>query len=134
MGMYTQTGGVQPVATPQGMMHQQSPQMHQGQQQPPPNSQNSQASLASPLYPWMRSQFGKFCSSFVNYLFELETHLPYVMDKFTTPMRCTKMLLLQTKFKRNSNWIIFSLFQMTSEIVFFRASNARNHSKLIRNR
>lgn len=60
MGMYTQTGGVQPVGTPQGMMHQQSPQMHQGQQQPPPNSQNSQASLPSPLYPWMRSQFGKF--------------------------------------------------------------------------
>lgn len=60
MGMYTQTGGVPPVGTPQGMMHQQSPQMHQGQQQPPPNSQNTQASLPSPLYPWMRSQFGKF--------------------------------------------------------------------------
>lgn len=58
MGMYTQTGGP-PVNTPQGMMHQQSPQIHQGQQQPPPNSQNTQASLASPLYPWMRSQFGK---------------------------------------------------------------------------
>lgn len=58
MGMYTQTGGP-PVGTPQGMMHQQSPQMHQGQQQPPPNSQNTQASLPSPLYPWMRSQFGK---------------------------------------------------------------------------
>lgn len=57
--MYTQTGGVPPVGTPQGMMHQQSPQMHQGQQQAPPNSQNTQASLPSPLYPWMRSQFGK---------------------------------------------------------------------------
>lgn len=30
----------------------------QGQQQPPPN--NTAASLPSPLYPWMRSQFGKF--------------------------------------------------------------------------
>lgn len=59
MGMYTQTGGVPPVATQQGMMHQQNAQMHQGQQQPASNSQNTSASLPSPLYPWMRSQFGK---------------------------------------------------------------------------
>lgn len=59
MGMYAQTGGGPPVATPQGMIHQQPPQMHQGQPQPPPNSQNNQSSLPSPLYPWMRSQFGK---------------------------------------------------------------------------
>lgn len=58
MGMYSQTGGGPPV-TPQGMIHQQPPQMHQGQPQPPPNSQNNQSSLPSPLYPWMRSQFGK---------------------------------------------------------------------------
>lgn len=58
MGMYTQTGGVQPVGTPQSMMHQQSP-MHQGQSQPPSNTPNTQASLPSPLYPWMRSQFGE---------------------------------------------------------------------------
>ncbi|XP_059610218.1 homeotic protein antennapedia isoform X2 [Phlebotomus argentipes] len=57
MGMYTQTGGGPPVGPPQGMMHQQGPQLHQGQQQQPPNSQNTQASLPSPLYPWMRSQF-----------------------------------------------------------------------------
>lgn len=60
MGMYTQSGGGPPVAPPQGMIHQQPPQMHQGQSQPPPNSQNTQASLPSPLYPWMRSQFGKY--------------------------------------------------------------------------
>lgn len=59
MGMYTQTGNVPPVGTPQSMMHQQTGQMHQGQQ-PPPNSQNTQSSLPSPLYPWMRSQFGKY--------------------------------------------------------------------------
>lgn len=58
--MYTNPGGGPPVAPPQGMgMHQQAPPMHQGQQQPPPNNQNTQASLPSPLYPWMRSQFGK---------------------------------------------------------------------------
>lgn len=60
MGMYGQGGGVPPVAPPQGMIHQQAPQMHQGQSQPPPNSQNTQASLPSPLYPWMRSQFGMY--------------------------------------------------------------------------
>lgn len=60
MGMYTQNNGVPPVAAQQGgMIHQQSPQMHQGQPQSAPNSQNTQASLPSPLYPWMRSQFGK---------------------------------------------------------------------------
>lgn len=61
MGMYTNTGGGPPVAPPQGMgMHQQGPpQLHQGQQQPPPNNQNTSASLPSPLYPWMRSQFGE---------------------------------------------------------------------------
>lgn len=58
MGMYTQTGNVPPVGTPQSMMHQQTGQMHQGQQ-PSTNSQNTQSSLPSPLYPWMRSQFGK---------------------------------------------------------------------------
>lgn len=61
MGMYTQTGNVPPkyeaVGTPQNMMHQQTPQMHQ--QQSPASSQNTQGSLPSPLYPWMRSQFGK---------------------------------------------------------------------------
>lgn len=65
MGMYTQTGGGPPVAPPQGMMHQQAPQLHQGQQQAPPSNQNTQASLPSPLYPWMRSQFGKFIYFFL---------------------------------------------------------------------
>lgn len=60
MAMYTQTGGGPGVASPQGMLHQQQTQMHQGQQQVTPNSQNTQSSLPSPLYPWMRSQFGKF--------------------------------------------------------------------------
>lgn len=73
MGMYTQTGNVPPVGTPQSMMHQQNAQMHQGQQQPPPNSQNTQGSLPSPLYPWMRSQFGKWHQrrkiNFMKYLF-----------------------------------------------------------------
>jgi len=59
-GMYTNPGGGPPVPPPQAMMHQQPPQMHQGQPQPPPNNQNTQASLPSPLYPWMRSQFGKY--------------------------------------------------------------------------
>lgn len=60
MGMYTQTGNVPPVGpNPQNMMHQQTAQMHQGQQPSPANSQNTQGSLPSPLYPWMRSQFGK---------------------------------------------------------------------------
>lgn len=60
MAMYTQTGGAPPHgAPPQAMMHQQPPQMHQGQQQPPTNNQNTQSSMPSPLYPWMRSQFGK---------------------------------------------------------------------------
>lgn len=58
MGMYTQSPGGPPVgAPPQAMMHQQPPQMHQGQQQPPANNQNTQSSMPSPLYPWMRSQF-----------------------------------------------------------------------------
>ncbi|XP_062554218.1 homeotic protein antennapedia isoform X3 [Armigeres subalbatus] len=59
MGMYTNTGGGPPGVVPQqppNMMHQQPPQLHQGQQ-PPPNSQNSNSGLQSPLYPWMRSQF-----------------------------------------------------------------------------
>lgn len=52
-------GGVQQQQQP---MHQQQQGMHQ---QPPPNQQqpnpnNTAASLPSPLYPWMRSQFGKF--------------------------------------------------------------------------
>lgn len=51
-------------------MHQQS--MHAQQppaQQPPPNTN---ASLPSPLYPWMRSQFGKFKFQFV--LFYVTTY------------------------------------------------------------
>lgn len=59
MGMYTNPGGGPPVPPPQNMMHQQAPTLHQGQQQPPPNNQNTQSSLPSPLYPWMRSQFGE---------------------------------------------------------------------------
>lgn len=60
--MYTNTGG--PVGgPPQGLMHQQTQQMGghpaQQQQQPPPSQQSAPASLASPLYPWMRSQFGE---------------------------------------------------------------------------
>lgn len=58
MGMYTQTGGGPPVQPPQGMLHQQPQQLLQGQQQPPSN-QSTPSSMASPLYPWMRSQFGK---------------------------------------------------------------------------
>ncbi|XP_055850728.1 homeotic protein antennapedia isoform X2 [Episyrphus balteatus] len=60
MGMYQQTTGVPPVgAPPQQMMHQQPPQMHQGGQgqQPPTQNPNTQSSMPSPLYPWMRSQF-----------------------------------------------------------------------------
>ena len=62
MGMYTNSGAP-PVQPPQNMMHQhppihQQPQQQQQQQQPPPNN-HTQASLPSPLYPWMRSQFGK---------------------------------------------------------------------------
>ncbi|XP_070137167.1 homeotic protein antennapedia isoform X3 [Drosophila bipectinata] len=67
MGMYgQQQTGVPPVgAPPQGMMHQGQgpPQMHQGhpgQHTPPSQNPNSQSSgMPSPLYPWMRSQFGK---------------------------------------------------------------------------
>ncbi|KMZ01919.1 homeotic protein antennapedia isoform X1 [Drosophila sechellia] len=66
MGMYQQQSGVPPVgAPPQGMMHQGQgpPQMHQGhpgQHTPPSQNPNSQSSgMPSPLYPWMRSQFGK---------------------------------------------------------------------------
>ncbi|XP_041450885.1 homeotic protein antennapedia isoform X3 [Drosophila obscura] len=68
MGMYgQQQTGVPPVgAPPQAMMHQGQgpPQMHQGhlsgQHTPPSQNPNSQSSgMPSPLYPWMRSQFGK---------------------------------------------------------------------------
>lgn len=63
-----QQTGVPPVGgvPPQGMgMHQGQgpPQMHQGhpgQHTPPSQNPNSQPSgMPSPLYPWMRSQFGK---------------------------------------------------------------------------
>ena len=58
--MYQQTAGVTAVGAPQqGMMHQQPPQMHQGQQQAQSNNQNSGGGMPSPLYPWMRSQFGE---------------------------------------------------------------------------
>ncbi|CRK95196.1 CLUMA_CG008696, isoform A [Clunio marinus] len=61
MGMYTNSGPPPVQQPPQNMMHQQPP-LHQGQpqqqQQAPPNN-HTQASLPSPLYPWMRSQFGK---------------------------------------------------------------------------
>lgn len=61
------------------MQHQtQMPPMHQQPmhaQQPPPQQPppNNNASLPSPLYPWMRSQFGEFCfylliNSFCNYI------------------------------------------------------------------
>lgn len=58
-------GGVQAqqgAAMHQQVTHQQGPPpqgppVQPGQQQPPPN--NTAASLPSPLYPWMRSQFGK---------------------------------------------------------------------------
>lgn len=58
-GMYTNTGPV--GGPPQSLMHQQQQLGHQGQpqQQPPPSQQSAPASLASPLYPWMRSQFGE---------------------------------------------------------------------------
>lgn len=44
-------------------MHQQGPPHQQPaiqQQQPPQQPNNTAAALPSPLYPWMRSQFGKF--------------------------------------------------------------------------
>lgn len=47
-------GGVQGLS-PQHQTHQQP--MHQAAQQQPPS--NTAASLPSPLYPWMRSQFGE---------------------------------------------------------------------------
>ncbi|KRF83064.1 antennapedia, isoform E [Drosophila virilis] len=69
MGMYgqQQTGVPPVVAPPQAMMHpgagQGPPQMHQGhpgQHTPPSQNPSSQSSgMPSPLYPWMRSQFGK---------------------------------------------------------------------------
>ncbi|XP_017856012.1 homeotic protein antennapedia isoform X1 [Drosophila mojavensis] len=69
MGMYGQQQTVVPpvVAPPQAMMHpgagQGPPQMHQGhpgQHTPPSQNPSSQSSgMPSPLYPWMRSQFGK---------------------------------------------------------------------------
>lgn len=72
MGMYTNSGPPPVQQTPQNMMHQQPP-LHQGQpqqqQQPPPNN-HTQASLPSPLYPWMRSQFGKL-GLFPNFSFIL---------------------------------------------------------------
>lgn len=61
MGMYTNSGPPPVQQPPQNMMQHQPP-LHQGQpqqqQNPPPNN-HTQASLPSPLYPWMRSQFGK---------------------------------------------------------------------------
>lgn len=39
--------------------HQQPPMQGQPQGQQPPN--NTASALPSPLYPWMRSQFGEFC-------------------------------------------------------------------------
>ncbi|XP_023166206.1 homeotic protein antennapedia isoform X1 [Drosophila hydei] len=69
MAMYgqQQTGVPPVVAPPQAMMHpgagQGPPQMHQGhpgQHTPPSQNPSSQSSgMPSPLYPWMRSQFGK---------------------------------------------------------------------------
>lgn len=59
--MYTNSGAPPVQQPPQNMMQHQPP-LHQGQpqqqQNPPPNN-HTQASLPSPLYPWMRSQFGK---------------------------------------------------------------------------
>lgn len=79
MGMYTNSGAP-PVQQPQNMMHQQPPPIHQGQQQqqqqPPPNN-HTQSSLPSPLYPWMRSQFGKlglFQSNFFILILNLITN------------------------------------------------------------
>jgi hypothetical protein len=76
MGMYTNSGAPQ-VQQQQNMMHQQPPPIHQGpqqqqqQQQAPPSNNHTQASLPSPLYPWMRSQFGKLGLFHSNFLFYL---------------------------------------------------------------
>lgn len=70
-------GGVQQQQTPmhQQVPHQQAQVPPQGQQQPP---NNTAASLPSPLYPWMRSQFGKFSTLLLFLvlflLFVYETH------------------------------------------------------------
>lgn len=67
-------GGVQQQQPP---MHQQQPPMHQ---QPPPNQQqsnpnNTAASLPSPLYPWMRSQFGKCRIILIHMLYHSSTFI-----------------------------------------------------------
>jgi Antp family protein len=74
MGMYNNAVPQQPPNN-QPMMHQppNQPPIHQGQQQqqqPPPNN-HTQASLPSPLYPWMRSQFGKLGLFHSNFIFLL---------------------------------------------------------------
>lgn len=63
--MYPQTG-----PPTQQMMHQGGPQMHQGQPQQPPNSNQSSQNMNSPLYPWMRSQFGEFLQFVLSNWFE----------------------------------------------------------------
>lgn len=74
MGMYNNAGQPPVQQQPPNMMHQppNQPPIHQGQQQgqqqAPPNTQ---ASLPSPLYPWMRSQFGKLGLFHSNFIFLL---------------------------------------------------------------
>lgn len=52
----------------QNAPHQQPPLQQQQQQQQPQQTANNPAALPSPLYPWMRSQFGKFsCYELLKY-------------------------------------------------------------------
>lgn len=77
MGMYN-NAGQPPVQPQQNMMHPNQPPIHQGQQQPqqqPTPNNHTQASLPSPLYPWMRSQFGKLGLFHSNYFLHLITNL-----------------------------------------------------------
>ena len=79
MGMYN-NAGQPPVQPQQNMMHQapNQPPIHQGQppqQHQPPNN-HTQASLPSPLYPWMRSQFGKLGLFHSNFTFSINKTNP----------------------------------------------------------
>lgn len=74
--------GAQPAAN----MHPQPHQQPAIQQQQPPNQQapnNTASSLPSPLYPWMRSQFGELRSFFLESL----DHLPTLLCIYETAVR-----------------------------------------------
>lgn len=71
-----------------GMGHQQTMGPQQGQvpppnqQQPPPN--NTAASLPSPLYPWMRSQFGKYHTFFFQSTYIFRSCFSYIASNHSS--------------------------------------------------